>query len=74
MPATADNLRDLHLLHQRARALQDRLSSGPKTLAARQAALAARQAELETAKKALQDFEDRHEETRAHASERRIQD
>ncbi len=55
MPATADNLRDLHLLHQRARALQDRLSSGPKTLAARQAALAARQAELETAKKALQD-------------------
>jgi predicted nucleic acid-binding Zn-ribbon protein len=55
MPATAENLRDLHQLHQRARALQDRLSSGPKTLAARQVALNARQAELETARKALQD-------------------
>ncbi len=55
MPATAENLRDLHDLHQRARALRDRLSSGPKTLAARQAALAARQAELESARKALQD-------------------
>jgi predicted nucleic acid-binding Zn-ribbon protein len=55
MPATADNLRDLHLLHQRAKALRDRLASGPKTLAARQAALANRQNELETAKKAVQD-------------------
>jgi uncharacterized protein len=55
MPATAENLRDLHQLHQRARALQDRLSSGPKTLAARQVALVARQAELETARKVLQD-------------------
>jgi uncharacterized protein len=55
MPAIADNLRDLHLLHQRARALRDRLASGPKSLAARQAALANRQAELETARKALQD-------------------
>jgi uncharacterized protein len=55
MPATADNLRDLHLLHQRAKALRDRLASGPRTLAARQAALAARQSELDTAKKALQD-------------------
>jgi len=55
MPATADNLRDLHLLHQRARALRDRMASGPKTLAARQGALANRQAELESAKKALQD-------------------
>jgi predicted nucleic acid-binding Zn-ribbon protein len=55
MPTTAENLRDLHLLHQRARALRDRLSSGPKTLAARQAALAARQAEVEAARKALQD-------------------
>jgi predicted nucleic acid-binding Zn-ribbon protein len=48
MPATAESLRDLHQLHQRARALRDRLSSGPKTLAARQA-------ELEAARKALQD-------------------
>ncbi len=55
MPATAENLRDLHQLHQRARALRDRLSSGPKTLAARQAALTTRQAELEAARKALQD-------------------
>jgi predicted nucleic acid-binding Zn-ribbon protein len=55
MPATADNLRDLHQLHQRARALQDRLSSGPRTLAARQVTLATRQAELETARKLLQD-------------------
>jgi predicted nucleic acid-binding Zn-ribbon protein len=55
MPATADNLRDLHLLHQRAKALRDRLTSAPKTLAARQAALANRQAELEHARKALQD-------------------
>lgn len=55
MTTTAENLRDLHLLHQRARALRDRLTSGPKTLAARQAALAARQAEVEAARKALQD-------------------
>jgi predicted nucleic acid-binding Zn-ribbon protein len=55
MPATAENLRDLHQLHQRARALRDRLSSGPKTLAARQAALTARQAEVEAGRKALQD-------------------
>jgi uncharacterized protein len=55
MPATADNLRDLHLLHQRAKALRDRMASGPKSLAARQAALANRQAELEAARKALQD-------------------
>jgi predicted nucleic acid-binding Zn-ribbon protein len=55
MAATADNLRDLHHLHQRARAVRDRLSSAPKTLAARQAALAARQAELEAARKAVQD-------------------
>jgi hypothetical protein len=66
MPATADNLRDLHLLHQRAKALRDRLASGPRTLAARQAALAARQSELDTAKKALQDSKvqlSKHEHT-----------
>jgi uncharacterized protein len=55
MPTAAHNLRDLHLLHQRARALRDRLTSGPKTLAARHAALAARRAELEAARKGLQD-------------------
>jgi predicted nucleic acid-binding Zn-ribbon protein len=66
MPATADNLSELHLLHQRAKALRDRLASGPKTLAARQAALASRQAELEIARKALQDSKvqlSKHEHT-----------
>ena len=74
MPATAENLRDLHLLHQRAQALRDRLSSGPKTLAARQAALAARQAELETARKALQDTKVQRQEARALAPGHRDQD
>ncbi len=55
MAAIADNLHELHLLHQRAKALRDRLSSGPRTLAAREAALATKQAELDTAKKSLQD-------------------
>jgi len=55
MSVTAENLSDLHQLHQRARALRDRLASGPKTLAARTAALANRQAELDQVRKALQD-------------------
>ncbi len=55
MPATADSLRDLHQLHQRAKALRDRLASGPKVLAGRQAALGTRQVDLEQARKALQD-------------------
>ena len=55
MSATASTLRELHLLHQRAKALRDRLVSAPKTLAARQAALATKQASLDTAKKAVQD-------------------
>jgi uncharacterized protein len=55
MTATAEILRDLHLLHQRAKALRDRLASAPRTLAARQTALASRQADLEKARKALQD-------------------
>ncbi len=54
-PATAANLRDLHLLHQRAKAIRDRLQSAPKTLAARNLALANRQTALEASKKALQD-------------------
>src|SRR5262249_10195759 len=52
---TAENLRDLHELHQRAKALRDRLSSGPKTLAVRQQTLAARTADVEKERKALQD-------------------
>jgi len=55
MSATAEVLRDLHLLHQRAKSLRDRLTSAPRTLAARQTALAARQAEVDKARKALQD-------------------
>lgn len=53
MTTTADNLRDLHGLHQRAKAIRDRLASGPKTVAARQAVLAKRQAEVDTAREAL---------------------
>ncbi|WP_435008145.1 zinc ribbon domain-containing protein [Tundrisphaera lichenicola] len=55
MPSAASTLRDLHQLHQRATALRDRLTSGPKTLAARKAALAAKQKALEEARKLLQD-------------------
>jgi predicted nucleic acid-binding Zn-ribbon protein len=56
MPAQAHNLRELHELHQRARALRDRLASGPKTLAHRQSVLAKQQADLETARKELLDL------------------
>jgi uncharacterized protein len=55
MPATANTLKDLHELHQRAKALRDRMSSGPRTLAARQSTLAARMAQVEQERKALQD-------------------
>ena len=55
MSATAENLKDLHELHQRAKALRARLSSGPKTLAVSQSTLATRTAELEKDRKALQD-------------------
>ena len=55
MPATANTLRDLHLLHQRAKAIRDRLTSGPKTIAAREIALKTRQTNLEASRKALQD-------------------
>lgn len=55
MPSTASSLRELHLLHQRAKALRDRLASAPKSLAAKKTAAAARQAKLDEAKKALQD-------------------
>jgi len=56
MPATAENLRDLHDLHQRAKALRDRLASAPKTLAARQQVLATRAAALEAATRAIKDI------------------
>lgn len=66
MAATASNLRELHELHQRAKALRDRLSSGPKSLATRQAALATKQTALADARKALQD-------TKAKAKNKEVQ-
>lgn len=53
MPATADDLRGLHDMHRRAKALRDRLESGPKTLAARQRGLETRRKTLEEAQTAL---------------------
>jgi predicted nucleic acid-binding Zn-ribbon protein len=55
MAITAESLQELHRLHQRAKALRDRLTSGPKLLATRQTALANRQATVEAARKSLQD-------------------
>lgn len=66
MPANAENLRELHSLHQQAKALRDRLASGPKTLATREQVLATRQAALEQARKALKD-------ARAHNKNREVQ-
>lgn len=54
MPA-AQNLRELHQLHIRAKTIRDLLTSAPKTLAARQAVLAKRREELEKAKKDLKE-------------------
>ncbi len=56
MSATAENLQVLHQLHQRARALRDRLASGPKTVDVRKVALANRLAQLERTRKELQDI------------------
>lgn len=53
--APADNLRELHALHHRAKTIRDRLASGPKTLATRQSVLAKRQAEADALKKAIRD-------------------
>ena len=66
MSSTAENLRELHSLHQRARAIRDRLVSGPKTLASREAILATKQAALEQARKALKD-------AKAHNKNREVQ-
>jgi len=55
MAATASTLSELHALHQRARVLRDRLTSAPKTLAARESSVAKRQADVDLAKKALQE-------------------
>jgi predicted nucleic acid-binding Zn-ribbon protein len=53
MPATAQNLRDLHELHQRAKTIRDLMTSAPKTLAAREAGLAKKNTEMEAAREAL---------------------
>jgi predicted nucleic acid-binding Zn-ribbon protein len=68
MPSStaAESLRDLHALHQRSRALRDRLASGPKTLASREQILATRHAALEQARKALK-------EARAQTKNREVQ-
>jgi uncharacterized protein len=66
MPVTAENLRDLHDLHRRAKALRDRLASAPKTLANRQAVLTRRQTALDEARKAVQD-------TRVQVKKREVQ-
>jgi uncharacterized protein len=55
MQTIAASLRDLHDLHQRAKALRDRLASGPKSLAARMGVLGTRKAALEIAHKELKD-------------------
>lgn len=54
MTTTANSLREIHSLHQRARAIQDRLASHPKTVAARNAIVAKREATLDQGKKELQ--------------------
>lgn len=66
MPETAENLSELHALHQRAKAIRDRLISGPKTLATREAVLANRKDALEKAQKALKDL-------KAHNKNREVQ-
>ncbi len=55
MAATATTLSDLHLIHQRAKSLRDRLTSAPKLLVTREAAVVKRQADVDAAKKALQE-------------------
>ena len=76
MPATAENLRDLHALHQRAKALRDRLTSAPKTLAARQQILATRTAAIEAASKAIKDLkaQQKTKETSAQAIKEKTSD
>ena len=53
MTTTAENLRDLHALHQRANALRDRLESGPKTVETRRSLFARRKADLEAGLESL---------------------
>lgn len=54
MTTTANSLREIHSLHQRSKAIRDRLLSVPKTIAARQAQVARKQDTLDKAKKDIQ--------------------
>ena len=54
MTTTANSLREIHSLHQRAKAIQDRLASHPKTVAARNAIVAKKESTLDQSKKDLQ--------------------
>jgi predicted nucleic acid-binding Zn-ribbon protein len=76
MPTTADSLRELHGLHQRAKAIRDRLSSGPKTVASRQAVLARRQADLNAARDALKHLKSsiKSKETQTQSIRARVDD
>ncbi|CAN5893190.1 hypothetical protein BH23PLA1_BH23PLA1_07820 [soil metagenome] len=53
MHATADDLRGLHDLHRRGKALRNLMESAPKTLAARKKGLETREKALEEARAAL---------------------
>ena len=54
MTTTANSLREIHSLHQRAKAIRDRLAGVPKTVAARQAQVARKLDGVEKAKKDIQ--------------------
>lgn len=54
MTTTANSLREIHSLHQRAKAIQDRLNSHPKTVAARNALVNKKMTTLEQFKKDIQ--------------------
>lgn len=54
MTTTANSLREIHSLHQRAKAIQDRLTSHPKSVAARNALVNKKQATLDEVKKDIQ--------------------
>ncbi|MFM1801097.1 MAG: hypothetical protein RJA81_449 [Planctomycetota bacterium] len=54
MTTTANSLREIHALHQRAKAIQDRLNSHPKTVAARNALVNKKQNATDDFKKEIQ--------------------
>jgi predicted nucleic acid-binding Zn-ribbon protein len=54
MTTTANSLREIHSLHQRAKAIRDRLAGVPKAVTARSAVVAKKQEAAEKARKDLQ--------------------